>query len=170
MAATLTWCKGLCSSWLRRRLEQVTPKAARNWRMDVWKRWQPVGRGEGTQWTSKGEVIHVLNQAPSVEAYRGVEYSVMQNLISKLEGEEGGGGWWSDAVPSCITPVSTAQEAVWAPQLGCRPYRHNKPLGNSGNRKPKFRSNRKLRTLIIRTLKWDYENKSMRTTSLGGMF
>jgi len=49
MTANLTWCKGLVALGSEKRVEEATPKAVRNGQMDVWKRWQPVSRREGTQ-------------------------------------------------------------------------------------------------------------------------
>lgn len=145
MTASLTWCKDLRSSWLWRRIEQVTLKAARNGQMDVWKRWQPDGRKEGTQRTSKGKVIPVFNPAPRCGGIQGSGVQRHAVLVTKLEG----GRWLSDTGPGHITLVPSEQEAGWVPELGCRPYRQNKFLDNAGNGTPIFRSNRKLSTLII---------------------
>jgi hypothetical protein len=60
--------------------------------MDVWKRWQPVGRRESTQRTSKGKVIPVFNPAPMCGGIQGSGIQRQAVLISKLEVGWGGGG------------------------------------------------------------------------------
>jgi len=71
-------------------------------------------------------------------------------LISKLEG--GGGG--DDAIQALAAllryPLNRRLDG--SPELGLEIVQTKQPLANAGNRTPFFRSNRKLSTVITRTL------------------